>query len=43
VVLDPSFQGGTITNLTLDGSTLSGNYTGQRLPSGLYNDRSMEC
>jgi len=27
VVLDPSFQGGTITNLTLNGSTLSGTNT----------------
>jgi len=26
-VLDPSFQGGTITNLTLDGATLSGTNT----------------
>ena len=37
VVLDPSFQGGTITNLTLDGSTLSGNYTVSG-SLGLYND-----
>src|SRR5258705_1270170 len=27
VILDPAFQGGTITNLTLPGVTLSGNYT----------------
>ena len=27
VILGPNFQGGTITNLTLAASTLSGNYT----------------